>query len=191
MSTEIPQTDGGTREEEAFVVYCGNVDREGTARIVRATADLSSRGVSSLHLLFQSTGGYVSYGIFLYNYFRSMPLDLTIYNEGAVRSAGVVAFLGARRRVANENATFLVHPCSMNSSLASVAKLDAILRGLRVDQERMEAILRQHLTLSRTQWRCASRDELTLTAKQALQAGLVDELCGFAPPRGTSPQSIS
>jgi ATP-dependent Clp protease protease subunit len=60
-------------------------------------------GVTELHLLIQSSGGMVGDGISLYNFFRSLPLDLHVYNTGTVASIAAIAFLGAKRRYTSAN----------------------------------------------------------------------------------------
>jgi ATP-dependent protease ClpP protease subunit len=54
--------------------------------------------VKHVHALFQSAGGYVEDGVFFYNFLRSIPIELTLYNVGQISSAGVIAYLRARNR---------------------------------------------------------------------------------------------
>src|SRR5215217_2667776 len=54
--------------------------------------------VAHVHMLFQSNGGTVCDGVCLYNFFRSLPISLTLYNTGSVAPVAVVAYLGAHER---------------------------------------------------------------------------------------------
>jgi len=73
-----------------YATFAGPIDQQTLPRIFQNFAGATQRGVRELHLLFQSTGGVVGDGISLYNYIRTLPLDLHIYNTGAVHSIAVL-----------------------------------------------------------------------------------------------------
>jgi ATP-dependent protease ClpP protease subunit len=83
---------------EVYAIFCGGIDQAMAQKIVNNLTAASVQKVKHVHLLFQSAGGYVGDGVFLYNLFRSIPVELTLYNVGQISSAGVVAYLGAKRR---------------------------------------------------------------------------------------------
>lgn len=112
-------------------VYASLVGRIDEASVQRITQNLSpgtapTANISRLHVLFQSSGGIVGDGVFLYNYFRSFPIELIFYNSGTIASIGVVAFLGAQGRKASASATFMIHRTSYNSQAASAAVLGGL-----------------------------------------------------------------
>jgi ATP-dependent Clp protease, protease subunit len=135
-------------------------------------------------LLFQSTGGTVSDGVCLYNFFRSLPIGLTLYNSGSVASIAVIAYLGAKKRKVNAHATFMLHRTSAVPQIATAARVQSIAQSLTLDDKRTEAIITQHLTLSDEQWRIHTVTDLWLSAEEAVQCGLADEIGDFAPPPG-------
>src|SRR5688572_8707271 len=90
----------------AWGAFVGFINQDALARVFKALSPAISNGVSHIHLLFQSAGGTVGDGIALYNYFRSLPVGLTLYNVGSVASIAAIAFLGARRRIATPHSTF-------------------------------------------------------------------------------------
>ena len=95
--------------KEAWAIFAGRIDNAAVARFMSNMTGATSEGFTHLHLLFQSFGGVVGDGVCLYNFFRALPSDLTIYNSGKVESIATIAFLGAGRRVASNRATFMVH----------------------------------------------------------------------------------
>lgn len=137
--------------------------------------------VKHLHLLFQSYGGVVGDGVCLYSVFRELPFDLTVYNSGAVQSIGTVAYLGAKKRKVSTHATLVIHRSTGASQPATAARLKAATESLVLDDERTEAILRQHTNLSPDQWKQVGHD-LWLSASQAVAVGLAHEIGEFAPP---------
>jgi ATP-dependent Clp protease protease subunit len=167
-----------------YAVFAGGIDQAAVQRIFQGIAGASASGVNDIHLLFQSFGGMVGDGVCLYNFFRSLPLDLTLYNVGNVSSAATTAFLGARKRKTSAYATFMVHRVQSPAQAATSERLNAVAHSLIADDERTEAILRQHLTLTEDQWTVHRSAELWLTAKEAESCGLA-EIGEFAPPAGT------
>jgi ClpP protease-like protein len=56
-----------------------------------------------------SGGGMVEEGLALYGFIRSLPVDITIHNINSIDSIALAVYLGASRRSANPDATFLMH----------------------------------------------------------------------------------
>ena len=135
--------------------------------------------------MIQSTGGTVCEGVYLYNFFRAYPNPISLYNGGQVCSSAVTAFLGAPRRIVNPHATFMIHRVQAAPMGADLSRMAATYQSLKIDDERTETILRDHLTLSAEQWELYERHMLWLTAEAAVQAGLATEIGNFSVPAGT------
>jgi ATP-dependent Clp protease, protease subunit len=174
----------------AFAMFSGNLDQEGLSRIFHVVSQLTNDGVRDVHLLLQSAGGIVGNGVCLYNWFRALPLRLSIYNGGSVRSSAVLAYLGATHRRASRRATFTLHPCNISPRAASAGMLTALSRSVWTEAEGHEQILREHLVLTDEEWRAAQETELTLSAERAVAVGLVHELIEFTPPAGARLHAI-
>ena len=171
---------------EVYATCTGMIDQGMVQRIFAGVATASVNKVTHLHVLFQSTGGTVADGVCLYNFFSTLPIDLTLYNGGSIASAAAIAYLGAKKRKASTHATFMLHRASsIINQPATAGRLKATTQSLVLDDQRTEAILRQHLNLSADQWKEIDQ-ELWLSAAQAVQVGLAHEVAEFAPPLGTT-----
>jgi ATP-dependent protease ClpP protease subunit len=108
-----------------YATLASHVDQSMVQRVFQTSAIAINVGVKTIHLLFHSSGGRVADGVVLYNYFRNLPIELHIYNEGSVSSIGVIAFLGAHNRYASANATFMIQArsvaCQDNARDAALA----------------------------------------------------------------------
>ncbi len=102
---------------EIYTMFCAGIEQATAQKIVRCLTAASVNQVKHVHILFQSAGGYVGEGVFLYNLFRSMPIELTLYNVGQLSSAAVVAYLGAKRRKTSAHATFIITAAPIVPSL--------------------------------------------------------------------------
>ncbi len=164
-----------------YGAFTGEISQANLPRIVLGLGNLIQGGTVSAHFAFQTFGGFVGDGIFLYNLFRQIPLDLTIYNIGNVSSIGVIAFLGVTKRKATSNATFLIHRTTGAANQSSALQLESRAKGTFIDDQRTEAILRERARLTDEHWAIIDRTDLTLTAAEALDVGLIDEITDFVP----------
>jgi len=169
--------------QDGFFLLSGDVNSDMVRRVFEAADNMTQHATA--HLLVQSNGGYVSDGICLYNLLRKLPVEIAMYNAGAVASIAVIVFLAGRHRNASATARFMIHK-SQTSASPEVGPdaLQVIVDGLRADDVRTEHILKQHLSLSSQHWSVHGCSDLHLTSKEALQVGLIDAIADFAPPKG-------
>ena len=79
--------------KELYGMFAGPIDQAAAQRISNAMTLAINNGVEGIHLLFQSGGGNVGDGIYIFNLFRSLPISLTLYNAGSIASVAVIAYL--------------------------------------------------------------------------------------------------
>ncbi len=176
---------------EIYATLAGNVDVQMVQRVFQACATAINGGVKTIHLLIQSTGGFVGDGVALYNYLRNLPLNLIAYNVGSVQSIAVIVFLAAKQRKASETANFMIHrPYSTAQVGATAPQLELLTDGIRADDERMDKILRSAVKLPEEKWQLHQYGNLTISAKDALGYGLIHEIADFKPPEGTQIANI-
>src|SRR5258705_3504620 len=97
-----------------------------------------------------STGGNLADGVALYNYFKSLPIELNFYNGGSIASIATIVFLGAKNRYAGANATFVIHQTHSPRELPATKanRLRALADAYDIDDARTRDILKAHLTLA-------------------------------------------
>jgi ATP-dependent Clp protease, protease subunit len=142
-------------------------------------------GIKRIHMLFQTNGGMVPDGICLYNIFRSAPIEINLYNAGSIASIGVVAYLGAQKRKASQNATFMIHKTHFSPIAATANRLQSAADAALLDDRRIEGILHAHMaSLPKEKWELHTVADVWLSADEALDAGLVTQIEEFKPPKG-------
>ena len=182
---EIQGETQNNTEQHGYFTLSGDVNSDMVRRVFNAAADITEDKLTTVHILIQSNGGYVSDGICLYNFLSKLPLDIITYNAGAVASIAVTLFLAGRQRHASDTARFMVHKSHATASPGSRPDaLSIIVEGLRADDMRTERILRGHVNLTQEQWQVHAYSDLHLTAEQALDVGMIDSIRDFAPPKG-------
>jgi ATP-dependent Clp protease, protease subunit len=185
---EVHAIDGGGQDQfneervsDVCVAFCGNIDHTAVSQLLQTISNAIADGMDHIHLLFQSNGGSVADGVCLYNFFSTLPIALTVYNVGTIRSAGIMAYLGAKYRKSSRYSTFVLHRCRMQNQSGSADQMKAMAESLLIEQSRIEAILRAHIDLTAEQWSDFEQYELVLTPEKAVQAHLADEIAEFSP----------
>jgi ATP-dependent Clp protease, protease subunit len=171
--------------EEVWAIFCGTILEVTTQRLVDCLTTAMASNVKRVHILFQSAGGTVGDGVFLYNMFRALPIPVTLYNAGQLSSAAVIAYLGAKGRKTSASGTFMIHRSTNSSQFATSSKLQHLAKALVLDDERTEAILRNHVTMPDELWTELKYNDLYLSGKEAIKFGIADDIGDFAPPPGT------
>lgn len=170
---------------EMYATLSGRVEDAMVKRLFEKMAAAVTDGVKTLHLMIQSSGGVIGDGIAIYNYLRNLPIDIIAYNGGMVQSIAVIAFLAASRRKASKTATFMIHKATFNAGLPTTSlQLSTVAHSLMVDDGRIEDILKEYLSMPEDKWNVHRFSDLFITAEEALDFGLIDEIADFAPPPG-------
>jgi ATP-dependent protease ClpP protease subunit len=170
--------------EEIWAIYCGDINAANSAKLVNGLTTVGVKGTKRIHILFQSWGGFVGDGVFLYNAFKKFSVEVVLYNAGQVASAASIAYLGAHRRKTTANAVFMIHKSTNTPNGAGVDKLKAVAANLTIDDARMEEILRTHLRLPEDLWTQFRFHDVFLTGTDAVAYGMADEIGEFSPPVG-------
>jgi ATP-dependent Clp protease, protease subunit len=171
--------------KQAYAIYCGDINQVNGAKVVNSLTGAIAGKVEHVHLLFQSAGGYVGDGVFLYNLFRAITIELTLYNAGQISSAGVIAYLGAKRRKTTASGTFMLHRSTNSPQFATATKLTHVAKSLVLDDQRTETIVREHVKFPSEVWDALAHHDLYVSGNEAIKFGIAHEIGEFAPPAGT------
>lgn len=172
---------------DAYLLFSDKINQDSLQRIFQnfSWATNPAKGIKHVHLLFQSSGGFVADGVCLYNFFLSCPFEFTIYNSGSVSSIAAIAFLGAKKRKASARASFVFHRSTIDRQGATATVLHSTAESTRLDDMRTESILRHHLKLPESMWDDLHSDkDLRFSAKEAKEFGVVHDIGEFTPGHG-------
>ena len=166
----------------AWLTFVGVLDLQIARTLVAEFTNAITAGVQRVHLLIQSPGGNVNEGVFLFNHLSSLPIEVITYNSGHVGSAATIAYLGATKRIATKDATFLIHRARASASYAGNAdEMAASAASLQLDDWRMSSIVESRVALTKRQLKTIVTTDLVLSCEDAIVAGLVHEIGVFQP----------
>lgn len=170
---------------DIFGVFVDDINQANTNRIVNSITNVMAQGNKHAHVMFQSWGGFVGDGVMLYNFLRALTIDLSLYNSGQVASAAVIAYLGAKHRVATKNSIFMLHRSRSSPQFATASKMENIAQTLTIDDKRTEDILKKHINMPDELWHKLEEHDLYVTGEEAVKFGIATKIGDFAPPPGT------
>jgi ATP-dependent Clp protease protease subunit len=169
-----------------YGTIAGVLDQAAVQRILGSFGFASQNGVQAAHVLIQSGGGGIGEGVCLYNFFRTLQIDLTLYNVGTVSSIAVIAYLGARHRKVSKHGTFMIHRTQTTTQAANTQTVKAFAESAILFDKNTEGILREHVkNMPADKWTHFNHNDLWFSAEEAVKFGIADEIADFAPPAGT------
>ncbi len=87
----------------------GTITQELAMKVINAVQSNLQQGMTELHLLMATGGGFVDPGMSIYNFLRAIPVPVTTYNYGNVDSISGVIYCAGVHRVATPHCKFLIH----------------------------------------------------------------------------------
>jgi ATP-dependent protease ClpP protease subunit len=141
---------------------------------------------AAVHLLFNSSGGSIVDALNMHTYARGYPADIpiTMFNSGGVQSAAVLVYLSAAHRVVCPHAKFLLHPAVWKTGGLNTEELRIVSRSLAKNDKDIDDILKTRITMPPAKWKQARRHQLEISAQEAVDFGLADEIGLWSVPQG-------
>jgi ATP-dependent Clp protease, protease subunit len=176
-----------------YTTFSGSIDAQSIARIFTAVGNATQNGVTTVHLLFQSSGGVINDGIALYNFVRGLSIDLHMYNAGAVQSVAFLPFIAAKHRHVSEYGVFFLHKSTFTPQAAATeaSQFKALYGSLVGDDARVEAIVKAHTKIPASKFPVRTgRRGITIGAQDAVSFGIADDMCEFTVPSGSQTFNI-
>jgi ATP-dependent Clp protease protease subunit len=84
----------------------------------------------------------------------------------------------------------MVHRSSNSTQFATAAKLQHTAKSLILDDERTEAIIREHVRFPPALWKKIEHHDIYLSGQESVDYGLSQEIAEFAPPLGSQVYNI-
>lgn len=173
-------------QTEVYIYFLKEIDKENVWNLNQLlSAATQTPALQHVHVAMSLNGGFVSDGLALYSIFRNFPLELTVYNISTVQSIAALAFLGAKNRVVAPWGTFMYHRTTIGASDATAAKLSDLGGYVAMEDERTDAILRNHVTFDEAAWEKLQTRNLYVSPDESVRIGISNIIGQFSPPSGS------
>jgi ATP-dependent protease ClpP protease subunit len=123
----------------------------------------------------------------MYNFLLSLPIRVVIHNIGNIDSIGNAIFLAGNHRRACKHSTFMFHGVGVDAgshARLELKNLREMLDSILADQQRIADILIERTKITRDEAGTLFAEARTKNANEALENGIVHEICDVAIPAG-------
>ena len=143
--------------KSVYITYIDNID---VAKVSFLMAQISktikSNRPDKLHILFSSQGGDVSAGIAPYNFLKSLPCEILMYNIGICASIATAIFCAPKpeNRFACPHTSFLFHGVKQHFVANTQLNLELakeLASNFTRDQERIAEIMTSNTKMTKEQ----------------------------------------
>ncbi|MDF2489026.1 MAG: Clp protease [Pseudomonas sp.] len=93
-----------------IIHFTGPINSSTCGNLINTCTRALQQGAERLQVNVATMGGECSYGFTLYNFLRSLPVQVDTHNLGTVESMGNIIFLAGQHRTACTYSKFLFHP---------------------------------------------------------------------------------
>ncbi len=179
---------------EYWIQFAAPVNQMTAAQFINVITECLNSGATKLNILISTPGGTVIHGKSIFNFLKSLPLEIDIYNIGQVDSIGGVMYLAGTKRYAVENSSFLIH----GISLMAEGRIDLPekllqekLEALKKDRESISSIYAENTSIGLADFEKLMLDGTTISANEAIIKGIVTEIKAPLIPNGVKLISIT
>jgi len=155
-------------------------------------ADAANNAFDEIHLFLSTPGGTVHDGIAIYNIIRALPIPVRTYNMGNVNSIGNVLFQAGRHRICAEASSFMFHGVGFDVHKArmELKQLKEQTISIENDQSLIAGIMERHTSLSREDIDDLFLKMAYMSAQDAIERGIADEIRDIRLPPGLPIQQL-
>src|SRR3989338_11163044 len=169
-----------------YISFSAEVNQNTTENLMGVIAQKVNAGVKDIYLLISSPGGSVMNGINVYNFLKSLPINLTTHNIGIVDSIANVIFLAGKTRYAVKNSSFLFHGVGFDINQARFEEKDVKekLKMIQRDQKLIADIIAEQSQYTQDEIEKMFLEADTRTPEQAKEKGLISDIREVNIPEG-------
>lgn len=149
-------------------------------------AQLSALDAQDIELHLNSPGGEIFDGVAIYNALRSHPANVTTYVDSLAASIASVIALAGDKVVMAPHSEMMIHNAS-GLCIGNASDMRGLADMLDRQSDKIAGIYAERAGGTVNQWRKAMDAESWYSAKEAVAAGLADEVSSGAPPLAAVP----
>lgn len=169
-----------------FISFSAEVNQNTAENLMGIFAQRLNQGTKDFYLLLSSPGGSVMNGITVYNFLKSLPINLTVHNIGIVDSIANVIFLAGKTRYAVKNSSFLFHGVGfdINQVRFEEKNIKEKLKMIQRDQKLIADIIAEQSQYTQEEIEKMFLEADTRTPEQAKEKGLINDIREVNIPEG-------
>ncbi len=147
-----------------------------------------------LYFIFASSGGVVDAGVALYNFLKSIPVEIVMHNIGSIDSIANVIFVAGKKRFAVEHSTFLFHGVTITingSQRLALPQINEIRDRIHKDHNKIAGIICDNTKISEKSLKNLFTQGETKSVEFALEKGIIHKIKPLQIPKDSIVVSIN
>jgi len=173
----MDQNNPNNQQNQVVIRFMAGVNDQTVNLLITNIENKIREGKNNFLLLISSPGGFVAPGIAVFNYLKSLPINIETHNFGNVDSIASMLYCCGSKRTCSENASFLIHSVAWNGNGGFEEKrLKEFVKGLQVDRKNISEIIAKSCNKNQKQIQKIMFIGSHLDAEKAKKLGLVHEI---------------
>lgn len=170
-----------------YVNYFDSINEAKAKGLMAICSDIvAKQKPKSIYFLLSSTGGLVNAGVTLYNFLRSLPVEVVMHNTGAIDSIANVVFLAAAKRYAARHSSFLFHGITWNfqqGAALTFSQLQESVSSFKREEGKIAGIIAERSKLTEPEIRELFLQGESKDLQFAIDKGIIHEIREPAIPK--------
>ena len=177
----------GTNSKTVYVNFFDSINDVKVKTVMAAVSEIiNNQTPDVIYCLFSSPGGQVEPGITLYNFLRSLPVEIIMHNTGSTDSIANVIFLAANTRYASVHSSFIFHGVNWNFGAGASmnrGQLAETTSGLDALETKIRGVITERTKLTDEEVRALFTQGETKDPNYALSKGIINEIKNPSIPK--------
>jgi len=172
-----------------YIIFAGIIEHGFATRLVAAIGKAQTSRAERIILFFSSLGGNIQEGFTIASVIQNSRVPVSIHATNNIDSIANVIYLSGKERTAESYAKFYLHGANTTGTYDERGLREQLL-SIKTENLRIGQFVSENSHLNFNKVQAMMRAGSTLTAQQALEYGIVQEVTHREVPFGATKEEI-
>ncbi len=172
-----------------YIIFAGVIEQDFANKLVIAIRNAQATGAKEVIVFFSSLGGNIQEGFLIASVIQNSTVPVSIHANNNIDSIANVIYLSAKQRTAESYAKFYLHGANTEGRFDEKG-LREQMSSIKTENVRIAQFISENSNLNFGKVQAMMRAGTTITAQQALECGIVQEIIHKEVPVGAVKEEI-
>lgn len=174
-----------------YIIFAGIIEQTFANRLVVAINNAEVKGATKIIIFFSSLGGNIQEGFTIASVIQNSKIPVAIHANNNIDSIANVIYTSSKERTAESYTKFYLHGASTPQATFDEKGLREQILSLKTENARIAQFISENSTLNFKKVQAMMRAGTTMTAQQALECGMVQQIIHKEiPPTATKEEIL-
>lgn len=174
---------------ELYVIFDSIIKDEATQKLINTLKKAEEDDIENITIFFSSRGGDVNQGFLLASLIRNSKIPVIMHAINNIDSIANVIYLSAKQRSSESYAKFFLHSTSIGGTFDHKQLVEQ-LSSVKTGNKRIAQFIYENSNLSLNEARDKINKAKSLSAQEALNCGIVQEIISKEIPQNAKREEI-